>query len=114
MPRDDEAYLLDMLLWARRVQSFNTDTDSAAFAADIKSQAATLHGLQVIGEAASKVSANFRDAHPEIQWRQISGLRHRLVHDYGRIDMSIIWGIVQNDVGPLIAALEPLVPSEHL
>jgi len=114
MPRDDEAYLLDMLLWARRVKSFNDGIDEPSFAADIKSQAATLHGLQVIGEAAGKVSIDFQAAHPEIGWHRITGLRHRLVHDYGRIDMSLIWGIVQNDVAPLIAALEPLVPQENL
>lgn len=112
MPRD-ESYLLDMLLWARRVQSFNDGVTWFLFAADFKVQAATLHGLQVIGEAAGKVSNEFQDAHPEIQWAQVSGLRHRLVHDYGRIDMSIIWDVVQRDVGPLIAALEPLVPPEN-
>jgi uncharacterized protein with HEPN domain len=69
--------------------------------------------LQVIGEAAGKISAGLKDAHPEIEWRRINGLRHRLVHDYGQIDMSVIWRIVQSDVGPLIAALESLVPPEH-
>jgi uncharacterized protein with HEPN domain len=113
MPRDDQAYLLDMLLWARRVKSFNDGVDAVTFTADFKSQAATLHGLQVIGEAAGKVSADCQDTHPEIEWRRITDLRHRLVHDYGRIDLSIIWGIVQNDVAPLIAALEPLVPPEN-
>jgi uncharacterized protein with HEPN domain len=102
-----------MLLWARRVRSFNDGADATVFAADIKLQAATLHGLQVIGEAAGKISAGLKDAHPEIEWHRINGLRHRLVHDYGQIDMSVIWGIVQNDVGPLISALEPLVPPEH-
>jgi uncharacterized protein with HEPN domain len=112
MSRDD-SYLLDMLLWARRVQSFNQDVTGLLFAADVKDQAATLHGLQVIGEAAGKVSQQFQDAHPEIKWPQIIGLRHRLVHDYGRIETSIIWDIVQNDVPPLIGALEPLVPPEE-
>jgi uncharacterized protein with HEPN domain len=111
MPRD-EACLLDMLLWAQRARSFNDGLDWHLFDADIKAQAATLHALQVIGEAAGKVSAAYQVANPEIPWRKITGLRHRLVHDYGRVDMSIIWDIVTTDVDPLIAALVALVPPE--
>jgi hypothetical protein len=60
MPRDDEAYLLDMLLWARRVKSFNEGIDEASFAADIKSQAATLHGLQVIARLPARFPSIFK------------------------------------------------------
>jgi uncharacterized protein with HEPN domain len=63
-----------------------------------------------VGEAAWKVSEEFRVAHPDIPWPQIAGLRHRLVHDYTRIDLALVWEIVQKHVEPLIAALEPLVP----
>ncbi|HWL91982.1 MAG TPA: HepT-like ribonuclease domain-containing protein [Phycisphaerae bacterium] len=65
---------------------------------------------QIIGEAASKISVEYRQAHPEIQWSEIVGLRHRLVHDYTRVDTTKVWEIVQNHIAPLIAVLEPLVP----
>jgi uncharacterized protein with HEPN domain len=64
-------------------------------------------------EAASKVSRPFRDSHPEISWVRIIGFRHRLVHDYPRIELPKVWGVVQNYVPDLIAKLEPLVPPDE-
>ena len=107
----DDALLLDMLLGARKVREFCRDVSFEAFVADDLRQNATLHVLQVIGEAASKVSKEFCAAHAEIAWAGMIGLRHRLVHDYGRIDLAKIWQIVTQEIEPLIVALEPLVPQ---
>jgi uncharacterized protein with HEPN domain len=108
----DDACLLDMLINARRAQSFTEDASLDTLMADAKLQAATLHVLQIMGEAASKVSIDFRREHPEIPWERIINLRHRLVHDYPRIELPKIWNVVQNHIPPLIAALEGLVPPE--
>lgn len=108
----DAAYLLDMLLHARRVMEFCRDTSLDQFLTDDMKQAATLRVLQIIGEAASKVSVNYREEHPQIAWRQIISLRHRLVHDYPRIELPKIWSIIEHHIPPLIAALEPLVPPD--
>ena len=109
----DDAYLLDMLIYARKARSFSAGAAWEKFAADEILQAATLHVLQVIGEAASKVSEDTREAHPEIPWQQIVGLRHRLVHDYPRVELPRIREIVENHVPPLIEALEKIVPPEE-
>ena len=108
----DDACLLDMLLHARRARSFTEGVTLEVFVSDAKLQAATLHVLQIVGEAASKVSAELRRDHPEIEWERIINLRHRLVHDYPRIELPKIWTIVQTQIPPLIAALEPLVPPD--
>ena len=76
-------------------------------------QFATQYALQVIGEAASKVSRPFRDAHPQIPWDRIIAFRHRMVHDYPRIELPKVWAVVQNYLPPLIASLEPLVPPDE-
>jgi len=52
--------------------------------------------MQIIGEAAGRLSADFRSAHDEIPWRQIIDLRHVLVHHYENVDLDIIWSIVEN------------------
>lgn len=108
----DEAYLLDMLIYARRAVQFNQGATIDRFLSDPLLQSATLHVLQVVGEAASKVSAEFRRDHPEIPWDKIVGLRHRLVHDYPRIELPKVWAIVQDHLQPLIKTLEGLVPPE--
>lgn len=66
--------------------------------------------VQVIGEAAAKVSKQFRDSHPEIPWRPIIAQRHILVHEYGRIDDDKIWRVATVYVPQLIALVEPLLP----
>ena len=63
----------------------------------------------MIGEAASKLSKEFRAAHSEIPWERIISLRHRLVHDYLGIEIPKVWKIVREHVPSLIVALEPLM-----
>jgi len=109
----DDAYLLDMLLYAKRARDFCKDVSLEVFLADEKLQLATLYALQVVGEAASKVSGEFQQAHPEIPWPRIINLRHRLVHDYPRVEMPRVWSIVKEGIPALIASLEVLVVPEE-
>ena len=73
---------------------------------------AVLWALEIVGEAAARVSQPTRGAHPEIPWEQMIGMRNRLIHEYFRIDLSIVWDTVHGDLPPLIAQLEPLIPPE--
>lgn len=111
MQRDD-AYLLDMLIYARKAKSIAHGQTKQTFLASEVLQLAALHVLQTIGEAAAKVSPKFRQSHPEIPWGRIIGLRHRVVHDYPRIDLVRVWQVLSEDIEPLIKNLEPLVPPD--
>jgi uncharacterized protein with HEPN domain len=108
----DEAYLLDILLAARRASEFVAGLTWEGFVASDLHQHAVARTLEIIGEAAGRVSQDTRDAHPEIPWPQMIGMRHRLIHEYFRVDVSTVWDTVQNDLPPLIALLESLVPPE--
>lgn len=66
--------------------------------------------LQVLGEAARRVSDIFKHTHPEIPWQSIIGQRHVLVHEYGAIIHIRIWKVVTTHIPPLIEKLEPLIP----
>lgn len=106
----DPAYLWDMLDAARTVREFTAGISFAEYMADRKLQLAVEREIEIIGEAARKVSDDFRDAHPELPWRAIVGQRHILAHEYGRIDHARIWVVVTKDIPDLIVRLEPLVP----
>lgn len=106
---EDHAYLSDMLECGRRTISFVSGYDETRYLADDKTMAAVEHMLQTIGEAAIKVSTNVTEAHPEIDWFKVRGLRHRIVHDYRRIDHKTIWRIAQLYVPPLVAQLERML-----
>ncbi len=69
--------------------------------------------LEIIGEAARRVSRDTQDAHPEIPWDQMIGMRNRLIHEYFRVNLVTVWETVQDDLPPLINLIEPLVPPEH-
>jgi uncharacterized protein with HEPN domain len=108
----DAALLLDVMLAAEDALSFVADFDERAFLASGLHQSAVIRKLEVMGEAAGKVSMAFRTSHPEIPGKQMTGLRHRLIHDYGDVRLDIIWRVVRETLPDLIAMLRPLIPPK--
>jgi uncharacterized protein with HEPN domain len=101
-----------MLLAARDARGFLIGMNEAAFAASRLHQNAVIRSLEVIGEAAGKVSAATRAAHPQIAWRDIVGMRHRLIHGYTDVRLDLVWSVASTLLEPLITTLEPLIPDE--
>ncbi|ALP53315.1 hypothetical protein Tel_09195 [Candidatus Tenderia electrophaga] len=106
----DAAYLWDMLQAAKEVASMLDNRDLPAFLNDRVLVRAIERGIEIIGEAARRVSASFMDSHPEIPWRQIIGQRNILAHEYGQIDHELLYKTVVDDVPELIVLLENLLP----
>lgn len=67
---------------------------------------ALVRAVEIVGEAASKVSPETRSASPEIPWASATGMRNRLVHAYFDVDRDILWATVSNALPPLLAQLE--------
>jgi uncharacterized protein with HEPN domain len=65
--------------------------------------------IEIVGEAASKVSPEIRELATEIPWTQIVGMRHRLIHAYFEIDIAVVWSTVESDLPPLVERLERLL-----
>ncbi len=80
-----------MLAAIERVGELVGRVDKAAFDSDWVLQDALMRELEVLGEAAGRLSPEFVQAHPEIPWRGITGLRHKLIHDYFEVDLDIVW-----------------------
>ena len=68
-----------------------------------------VHSLQIIGEAASKISEVFQDEHPQIPWPKIIGMRNILVHDYFGIDIDIVWQVIEKDLTELDETIKNLL-----
>lgn len=111
MPRDPES-VLDILTAARLVERFVQDVDEAAFYGDLMRQAAVMREIEIVGEAAKRVSGTFRAQHPEIPWRKMAGMRDVLIHAYDHVDLRELWNVTQRSIPDLIALIEPLTPSE--
>jgi len=110
--RRDETYLLDILIAARKALKFVEGIDQNKFEDNEIIQNAVIRPLEIIGEASARVSKDFRRAHAEIPWREMVGLRNRLVHEYFRIDFGAVWDTIHKDLPKLIEIIEPLVPKE--
>jgi uncharacterized protein with HEPN domain len=108
----DDAYLLDMLLAARKALEFTQGMSREQFLASEVVQQAVMRLIQVTGEAARQISPGFKEAHPDIPWTDIVGMRHRLVHEYFRINTAEVWLVVERDLPGLIPRLEPLVEPD--
>ena len=105
----DAAYLWDMLDAARTVEQLSSGLDFTQYSNDRRTQLAVERSLEIIGEAAGRVSALFRNAHPEIPWRQIIGQRNVLIHEYGEIKQERIWKTVRENIPQLIELLKQFV-----
>jgi uncharacterized protein with HEPN domain len=105
------ALLLDMLLAAHDARDFVADLDESAFLASRLHQSAVIRSLEIIGEAAGKVSSRFQSVHSEIPWREMIGMRHRFIHAYAEVRLDLVWIVVEDRLDPLIAALAPLIPG---
>jgi len=105
----DAAYLWDMLDAARTVEQLSSGLDFTQYSNDRRTQLAIERSLEIIGEAANRVSALFRKAHPEIPWRQIIGQRNVLIHEYGEVKQERIWKVVRENVPQLIKLLKQFV-----
>ena len=112
MPKDDTVYVGHMLDSARGAAAKTHGLDRATFDGDENLRLALAHLIQTIGEAARRVSDNFRQSHSEIPWKAIIGMRHKVVHDYLHVDFDIVWDVVTTDLPTLIEALDKLLPPE--
>jgi uncharacterized protein with HEPN domain len=110
--RFDIVALGDMLDYGRRVVAKVTGVSRSDFDADDNLQLAITHLLQIVGEAAGQVGDAARIEHPEIDWPKIVGMRNRIVHDYLRIDLDVVWVTAIEDVPRLVLALEAFMPSD--
>lgn len=110
MPQhDDQVYIGHMIDTAQKAISFVAGLSREDFDNDEKLQLAITHLLQIIGEAARRISLEFRNTHPEIPWKAIVGMRSKIVHDYFNTDNDVIWETVNNDLPSLVSQLNKLL-----
>lgn len=67
--------------------------------------------LEIVGEAAARVSPDLQRQHADVPWREITGMRHRLVHAYDRIDRDLVWNTAWHDLPPLVDQLEAMLAT---
>jgi len=110
-----EATLLDIVLACRNLEDFAAGLSYASWLQDDsvaarQARSAILHEILILGEAVKRLPRSFRNAHPEVPWTKIAGMRDRLIHRYHEVDLTIVWGVVWDEIPSLRRHLERLLP----
>jgi len=89
--RREPSFLKDILSACRKIEAIVAATSEGSFRRDDVLPPAVLHHLTMIGEAVSRLSDGLRASYPDVPWRQIVAVRHRIVHGYFDLDWQILW-----------------------
>jgi len=108
-PRSDAVYLQDMLDALAQISEYATGQDHQSLSRDAMRLDAIVRRLEIVGEAARKVSEELKRQHPDVPWGEIDGMRHRIVHDYANVDTATVWDTVKADVPALQAQLRAIL-----
>lgn len=107
----DDAWLLDMLTAAGRAAEHAEGLTRDSFLESRLHQDAIARQLEVLGEAARNVSDEVREEHAEIPWAKVGGMKNRLVHEYFRVDLDVVWSVVTDELPDLMEQLARVVPQ---
>lgn len=107
--RDDSVRIRDMLDAAEAAIRVLGDCTAEELEDNEALSLAVPHAIEIVGEAASHVSREFCEAHPEIPWSDVTGMRHRIVHDYYAVDYVRVWITVRENLPPLITSLKAIL-----
>ena len=100
-------FLADILDCLEQAQAFVVGMTFEDFSSDRKTRFAVVQALEIVGEATKRLPSELKDRYPNLPWRDMAGMRDKLIHDYFGIDPQVVWETVTEDV----PALEPEIRS---
>jgi uncharacterized protein with HEPN domain len=109
MSNSDHVRLRHMLDAAREAVALSQDRTREDLDTDRLLNLALVHLLEILGEAARGLSAAFRDAHSQVPWKLVAGMRDRLIHGYFDVNLDIVWRTVKEDLPALVAQLQRII-----
>jgi len=105
-------YLRDILEAAQAMQEFLASVSSIdEFRADRKTVFAVVRAFELMGEATKNIPAQFRRRHPEIPWREMAGMRDKVIHEYFGVDVEVLWKTASEDVPAVRDAIQAILTT---
>jgi len=101
-------YIQDIVESVNDIKSFVSNMDFNAFCGDKKTINAVIRSLEVIGEASTKIPSEISDQYPAIPWKQMRGMRNKLIHEYFGVDKAILWQVATDEIpllGPIFSEM---------
>lgn len=107
--KSDKVYLLNIIDAIKRIEKYFKGVSLKAFLKNTEKQDAVVRNIEIIGEAANKISKTFKGKHKTIPWRNIVDMRNKLIHDYDSVDYQIVWDIYSAELPALKKQISSLV-----
>lgn len=112
MSRSSVLLLREILDAVGRIEEYLRDVSYEQFVVDVEKQDAVLRRLEVIGEAVKGLPSELKDRYPDTPWREIAAARNMLVHEYFRVDLELVWEMVDDDLPELRLDVQEILRHE--
>jgi len=109
----DEAYLKHILDAISDVEKFAADVDWEGFCGNKEKQYAVLRGLEIIGEATKNLSRQCKGEHPEVPWRNVAGMRDKLIHGYFGVNLELVWQTINVELPRLKKQISRILTKDY-
>lgn len=112
--KDDLAYIEHILLSISKINDYTKSMSKSAFERNEMVQDAVIRNIEIIGEATKKVSENLKTTYHKIPWKEMAGMRDKLIHDYMGVDTDVVWQTIELDLPELDRLLKQIEYIKHL
>jgi len=106
--RDDIAYIEHILLSISKIDAFTVSMTRSDFEQNEMVQDAVIRNIEIIGEVSKRVSNDFKTTYYDILWREMAGMRDKLIHDYMGVDIDVVWKTIKVDMPQLFILLKKI------
>ena len=107
--KDDSIYLEHIEANLKRIILYSSGISQEDFLKNIQLQDACIRQIEIMGEATKRISDNFKEKHPEVPWKDMAGIRDKLIHDYMDVDLYIVYQTVAVDIPNLLPVIEKIL-----
>ena len=101
MEKDNQVYLRHIYDAIERIEDYTKDIKKAQFKENKMMQAAVIREIEIIGEASKRINEEFKLQYTQVPWKQMAGMRDKVIHDYFGVDIEIVWNTINKDI-PLL------------